>query len=184
MKLAKSSSLKAKSEGNIEKQALTKKDEVRGATIWLPHPKNVIVDYVDIFTRVRKLNLPEKLYVVIGSGTLEIKGIRIADDVDIMITSGIFQDLRKRGGWNYIKKTGLFGDVMELLQKDDVQLYYHIYGKCGYDFFMRDASRVEVHQGMYFASLSDLLRAKKEWGRTKDIADVKLIEQYLQNGNQ
>ncbi len=52
----------------------------------------------DIFSCVKTLNLPFGEYVVVSSGTLEALGIRPTRDLDIAVTSKLFEKLRTEGG--------------------------------------------------------------------------------------
>jgi len=45
---------------------------------------------MNIFERVKKLNLPLGEYVVIGGGILEALGIRNTNDVDIIVVPKLF----------------------------------------------------------------------------------------------
>ena len=46
---------------------------------------------MEILERIRSLNLPDKEFVVMGSANLEVKGIRKAGDLDIMIEKDLFE---------------------------------------------------------------------------------------------
>lgn len=135
---------------------------------------------MDIIRRVKALNLPEEKFVVIGSAILEIKGIRKTSDLDVMLTEDLFKTIKKDSSWKYTLKAGRFGDSIDLLEKDGVQLYFHIYGRYDFNFFMGDSTRVELIEGVWFGSLSDLLKIKYEWKREKDLADIALINSYLE----
>ncbi len=49
----------------------------------------------DYIKRVKKLNLPTNEYVVIGSGLLDVLGIRKAVDIDIVASRQLFKKLQK-----------------------------------------------------------------------------------------
>lgn len=134
---------------------------------------------MDLLKKIRGLNLPEKEFVVLGSGILEVKGIRKANDLDILIKEDLFKILKESTDWTYIQKTGKKGGKIDLLLKDNVQLYFHVYGEYSFNYFMEDKERVEEIENIYFSSLKDLLRNKKNWKREKDLIDIDLIENYL-----
>lgn len=52
---------------------------------------------MDIFRKVKDLNLPYGQYVIFGSGPLEAHGIRKTRDVDLLITTKLYKELKTRG---------------------------------------------------------------------------------------
>lgn len=136
---------------------------------------------MSIVEKIRSFNLPAKKYVVIGSAVMEAKGIRKANDLDIMVAPEVFEELKKEGSWHYEQKAGQKGNKIDILEKDGCQLYYHIYEEHGLDWFLAQQDRNELIDGIYFASLATLMFKKEEWRRDKDIADFRLIEEYLRN---
>ena len=117
-----------------------------------------------------------------GSAVLEIKGIRKANDIDIIVTKDLFDELKETSGWKYKKELGSLGDVwVESLENDDgISLYHHIYGGGDIDFFRNDPDNVEIIDGMYCVSLTNLLKVKSgPWNREKDRKDAELIMDYL-----
>jgi hypothetical protein len=135
---------------------------------------------MNIIETIRKIGLPEKEFVVMGSANLELKGIRKAGDLDIMIKKELFDELKKDSSWTYIYKKGRLGDEREGLQRDGIDLYHSVWGREDFDYFFEDPSRIELVDGIYFASLTNLLEAKSgRWDRPKDREDVRLIKEYL-----
>lgn len=51
----------------------------------------------EIISKVQSLNLPRGSYVVFGSCPLAVLGIREANDIDLMVSKELFEDLKKRG---------------------------------------------------------------------------------------
>lgn len=115
-----------------------------------------------------------------GSAILEVKGIRKAGDLDIMLKPELFEQIKQNPSWKYTHKTGKLGDTIDLLEKDGVQLYFHVYGVEDFDYFHADPIRTELIDGMYFVSLQNLLEIKSgRWDREKDREDAELIKKYL-----
>ena len=52
---------------------------------------------MNIIQKVQKLNLPIGEYVVVGSAILELKNIRPAQDIDLVVSSKLFKDLQYQG---------------------------------------------------------------------------------------
>ena len=55
---------------------------------------------LNIFERVRRLNLPRGEYIVVG-GSMEAHGLRKAHDVDIVATTTLFEELLYQG-WKLV----------------------------------------------------------------------------------
>jgi hypothetical protein len=135
---------------------------------------------VEIVEKIKNIGLPDKEFVVMGSAILEAKGIRKAGDLDVMVKKALFDELKKKPGWKYTHKVGKLGDSIDLLENNGVQLYFSIYGKEDYNYFLSEPTRIEEIDGIYFTSLKDLLRKKStDWDREKDKQDVELIKAYL-----
>jgi hypothetical protein len=137
---------------------------------------------MEIIEKVKALNLPSKQFVVMGGAVLELKGIRKAQDIDIIVTKTLFEELKKDPKWEYKRELGSLGNItVESLENHKgVSLYFHIYGGGDIDCFRNNQDRIEEIQGIYFVSLSNLLEAKSStWNREKDKADVELIKKYL-----
>jgi predicted nucleotidyltransferase len=136
----------------------------------------------NILDRIKSFNLPQKQCVVVGSAILEIKGIRQANDLDILVTKEIFENFKKDNSWQVIEHQKRTGEIWEFLEKDGVQVYLYFYDNhSNYDinYFLAENSRVEVVEGVYFTSLTDLIRSKSLWSREKDLKDVERIKDYL-----
>ena len=135
---------------------------------------------MDILERVKSLGLPDKQFVVMGSAILELKGIRQANDLDIMLTKDLFWKLKDDPTWRYVHKHGRLGDEIDLLEREGVQLYLSVWGREDFEYFMAEPYRTELIEGIYFCSLENLLEAKSgKWDREKDLKDAELIKTYL-----
>ena len=137
---------------------------------------------MEILQKIKNLNLPEKRFVVMGGAVLELKGIRKSNDIDIIVEKDLFETLKESANWKYKKEFGSLGQVwVESLENGGgVSLYHLIYGGGDIDFFRNNSENVEVFDGIYFVSLSNLLKVKStSWNREKDKKDVELIQEYL-----
>ena len=80
----------------------------------------------EIISKVKKLNLPENSYVVFGSCSLTIAGLRDANDIDLLVSKTIFEKL-KANGWRQIVKSSsekpLVWDVFEARDNWDFSSY-------------------------------------------------------------
>jgi hypothetical protein len=135
-----------------------------------------------ILERVKELGLPAEEFVVMGSAILEVKGIRNAEDIDIIVTRQLFEKEKLNPRWEYKVEHGDVGNVqVEMLDDNNgITLYPYIYGGGEIDFFLDDPKRTEQVEGINFASLANLLEVKSSsWNRPKDRLDVELIKAYL-----
>jgi hypothetical protein len=118
--------------------------------------------------RIAELNLSEGSYVVVGSGILGALNIRESNDIDLVVTEDVYQDIKKRG-W----KQGLWGkDVV--FQQDVFDIANDWYGEKTAD-LLRHA---QIIDGVPYLSLDDVYEWKKTKGRKKDLRDLELIDEY------
>lgn len=129
---------------------------------------------MDIFERIRNLNLPVSEYVVFGSGPLAAHGIRESNDLDLFVTDKLYKKLKKNG---WTEKS--WSDAGYYLEKDGVQMDDSWnYGKYR-PTFNEIIDKAKFINGIPFAPLTEVIKWKKAFARPKDMADIKLIESYL-----
>lgn len=130
---------------------------------------------MDIIAEVKKLDLPANEYVVFSGGTLHVLGIRDTNDIDLFVTTGLFEDLMKDGSWSLVEnfnrrflKKGIV-EIADTLPESFPKSHREI---------VDGAMFVE---GIPFMSLEDVLLFKKSINppREKDLRDIELIENYL-----
>jgi hypothetical protein len=121
---------------------------------------------------LRALDLPEGEYAIFGSGPLVARGLlREVHDLDV-VARGAAWDRAKGLGQ---VRTAPEGDPVVWLQGGAIEVFG---GWLGWDIdvLIDDA---EIIDGLPFACLEDVLAFKRFYGRPKDIAHVRLIEEYL-----
>ena len=128
---------------------------------------------MSIIERVKKLQLPQGEYVVIGSGLLDALKLREAHDLDIVASDSLFQMLRNSGEYEIKEKYG-----KELLESDAVEIWTDWKDDAPFETLLQAAIQVE---GVTFASPDVIIKRKKERGTPKDIADIQLLETYLRD---
>lgn len=129
---------------------------------------------MDIFAQVKALNLPEWQYVVFGAGPLAAHGIRPANDVDLFVTTALYQRLKAAGWHEQPTSTGGLYLANGIYEADDTWEYGT------YNPSVEQLIEVaEVIDGVPFAPLDEVLKWKRAFGRPKDVADVQLIEEHL-----
>src|SRR5260370_417002 len=81
---------------------------------------------MDIFGKVKELNLPLGEYVVFGSGPLAAHNIRPTRDVDLFVTPALYQGL-KSAGWEEkdweLRPPGKYLSKDDLYEADDMWHY-------------------------------------------------------------
>jgi hypothetical protein len=134
---------------------------------------------MDIFEAVGRLGLPVGRYVVFGSGPLAAHGIRETGDVDLLVTTALYEALRA-DGWEEKILGGPFGGRFL------VRGVYEVTDSWDYGDYNPTPEALiaaaEMINGIPFAPLAEVLRWKQAFGRPKDLADVELIEQHLRGG--
>lgn len=131
---------------------------------------------MNIIEKIKELNFPKEHYVVIGSGTMDVLGIRKAQDIDISASEELFEVLKNSGDWEEYEKYGrpfLKKDVFEI----NNQLNWDKYNTV-----LEEANKTALFiDGIPFLSLDELVKFKIASGREKDIQDIKLIKEFQQN---
>jgi len=131
---------------------------------------------MNIYQKVKKLNLPKSKYVVCSGGALEGYGIRKCNDIDIVVTKDVYLDLKKNG-W---KEISLSNGSISLVRRP-----YEITANLNYGkyqaFTQRLIKSANIIKGVPFINLEEIIKFKKEMNRDKDKEDIELIESYLRS---
>lgn len=125
----------------------------------------------EIITKVKALNLPKNSYVVFGSCPLAIAGLREAKDIDLLVSRELFKKLKKMG-WKELHKSPndkpLVNDIFEVHDNWNFSSYSPT--------LKHLLTCAEIIDGIPFASLEEVRKWKAASGRSKDLADIKLID--------
>lgn len=127
----------------------------------------------DYISRVKNLKLPKGEFFVCGSAIMDVLGIRKAEDIDILVSPRLYNELENKG-WKKHEKYNILQD------KDKI-----CGAKVTLDFMKENYSLEEIMpfaviiDDIPFMSLEMLADAKRQMGREKDLRDIKLIEEYL-----
>lgn len=131
---------------------------------------------MNIIEKIKELNLPSDKYVIIGSGTLDVLGIRSAVDIDISVTKDLYIKLKETGVWKKEERYGkifLKKDIFEVNPKLDWE---------NYKTTTEEANRSALFlEGIPFMNLDELCKFKQALGREKDIKDIVLIKKYQES---
>ncbi len=128
----------------------------------------------EIIDRIKALDLPEASYVVFGGAPLAIAGLREAGDIDLLVSKEVFDHLQKQG-WQLVHK----GPNDEPVTHGVFEAHQH-WGFSFYsptlEYLLKTATYVD---GVPIASLKEVRKWKAASARAKDLADIKLIDDYL-----
>ncbi len=127
----------------------------------------------EIINKVRELNLPQGLYIVFGSAPLAIRGIRDANDIDLLVSEEVFNSLRS-AGWKQIEK----GPSDKPLVKGDYEAHQNWNFSSYKPTLKHLLQSAELEEGIPFASLDEVRKWKFASGRPKDLIDIELIDTY------
>lgn len=130
---------------------------------------------MNIFKRLEELSFPLGEYVVIGSGALAARGIREANDLDIVVTDKLLQKLINSREYKEVIKDGRL-----FLENNDVDVTTKL--PESYSTSLKEAIKTaDIINGYPFLNILETIKFKKALGREKDYNDIKLINEYLKN---
>ncbi len=127
---------------------------------------------------LKALNLPPNEFIVVGSGSLAVRGIREAKDVDIVVTESLWNVMSKK----YKVELNDWG-VERLCLPHDIEILnpkQSIFGNSKIVPFKGIFNNADVFDGIKFLDLEHLKMIKLKLGRPIDLQDIKLIDKYLQ----
>jgi len=130
---------------------------------------------MDILKQALDLNLPLGKYAIFGSGPMAIRGIREPQDIDIIVTPSLYKELHHLG-WREEgsgRKKHLVNNSIEIFDSWDFDNY-----NPNLEQLIREA---EIINGVPIVQLDEVIKWKKAFGGDKDLADIKLIQNYLQH---
>ena len=130
----------------------------------------------EIIEKVKALNLPPTSYVVDGSCPMAIAGLRESNDIDLLVSKELFEQLKERGWREHEKGPNdkpLVHDVFEAHSQWDFSPYIFTLPQL--------QATATIVDGIPFASLQEVRNWKAATARPKDNKDIELIDAYLKN---
>lgn len=109
------------------------------------------------------LNLPTDQYAVFGSGPLAVRGWRENDDIDIVVSQKLWQELIKQ--YSPTSPISIKLDKIEIF--NDWRPWF--------DSTEELIGSAELIDGIRYVNLDNVLKWKQAMGREKDLKDIKLI---------
>ncbi len=130
---------------------------------------------MSIFDQVMTLELPIGEYAVIGSGVMSAYGIRVHNDVDLVVTKELYEELKQKG-W----KTKMVTPNFEVIENGIFEASPEMITLPNYRPDINSMIKnADIIQNIAFASLNDVIDFKRALGRDKDLVDIQLIQAYL-----
>src|SRR3972149_2458975 len=129
-----------------------------------------------LFDEEKKLNLPVGQYAITGSGPMGIRNLKIINDIDIIVTSNLWDELALKYEVfedEVIQKIVIPDSFIEIFNENSFKKE-----KSEINFFDR-IKNSEIIEGFSFESLENILFYKRKMAREKDLKDIKLIEGWL-----
>ena len=114
---------------------------------------------------ISQLPFPRNSFWVIMGGALVLHGVRdVTNDIDIGCNNTLFEQLQSCGHVVSISRSGK--------ERIDYTDLVHIYREWVVD-------SIDLIDNVQVASLKSIIKDKQLLGRTKDIQDIELIQQFL-----
>lgn len=136
---------------------------------------------MNIFEKVKSLNLPLGKYAVFGSGPLMAHGLRESRDIDILTIPEVYESLKSQGGWE--EKQWPSGDRYLAKEEFEIVIEWTYKNQESGEFYDSDIKNLideaDIINGIPFVKLEEVLAWKKVRGKEKDLRDIQLIEEYL-----
>lgn len=127
-----------------------------------------------LLSELEKLNLPKNKFAITSSGSLAIRNIREANDLDLIVYPELWQFLSKK--YKVIKE-----DDLETIYIGNIQILgngsYFTDPKFGG--VINQINNADIIDGFRYVKLDTITEIKKSMSRPKDLVDIKLIEKYL-----
>ena len=132
--------------------------------------KIIKMDFKLLLEELRNFNLQVDQFAITSSGTLAVRNIREATDLDIIVTDTLWGELIKKYP---INKDGDF----ESINVDNIQfLHKGSWFTGNNEKMIREA---DIIDGIRYVKLEEIRKRKTNRDREKDIHDVELIKNYL-----
>ena len=130
------------------------------------------------FEALKKFNLPIGQYAVTASGPLGIRNLREIQDVDIIVSIELWNELASQYGVmdvDGVMKIAFPGEDIEAFTEGS---FYTKANDPDAPSIVERISQAEIIDGLPFESLENILLFKRKMKREKDLKDIQLIEAW------
>lgn len=116
---------------------------------------------------INDLDLPLNEYWITSGSALVMHGVKeTATDIDLGCTRKLWEDFLQKGYTYRIEKDN--SKIIEVNEYVEIIKEYYV-------------DEIEFVEGLPTGSLESIKKQKSKLGREKDIRDIKLIDEYIQN---
>lgn len=133
------------------------------------------MNFPKLLQELKALNLPNDQYVIIGSGPLAVRNLREAQDLDILTSDSLWQELSQK----YPVILQIPPDI-EKIQIGNIEFVgkgssYRDDAVAAIDEIFKTADLINGH---FYINLNLLRKIKQKRAKEKDLKDIELIDQY------
>lgn len=131
---------------------------------------------------VKDLNLPLGGYAVFGSAIMDVYGLKQSNDIDLILSDELFDDLQKSSDWETIMKNPDINWQGLVCKKDspiEIEAFKYFPNPNYNGDFTEMIIEATIIDGIPFVSIEKVLEWKKSLAREKDLNDVKLIDNFM-----
>lgn len=121
--------------------------------------------------RIDHYSLPVDQVIVAGNGLLDHLGIRKSDDLDVVASGQLFEELSTQPGCEVGSADG-----DDFCRRPGLEVFRTWFGKSYADLL----PSTEMIDDVRHLDVQTLKQWKKDLGREKELADIKLLEEYFE----
>ena len=131
-----------------------------------------------LLNKLRSLELPAEDFAIFGSGPMYPRGIKeLGHDIDIVARGNAWEKALTYAEPNFTWKDS--GAKAMSLFEGQIEIFDG-WGPGKWD-VNELIDSADIFDGIRYVNLDNLIKWKKEMGRTKDLEHIKLIEEYLKS---
>ena len=135
------------------------------------------MDGQQVIAAIRSLRLSATEYVVVGGAAMSARGIRDTNDIDLVVSPELFEQLARSGWIPKLRPNGKPG-----LRQGCIEAVLDV----NTETFQRSTpwliEHSEIIHGIPFVDLDTLTSWKRTYGRDKDIRDLNMLEAFRTQG--
>ncbi|MCX6701596.1 MAG: hypothetical protein NTX96_00115 [Candidatus Zambryskibacteria bacterium] len=135
--------------------------------------------FYELLQRIKNLKLKKKTYALFGSAPIVVRSIReFSNDIDVIVNEDIWNEYLDKNGWEY-KKFQKNNSIIEAIVSGKIE-FYKSWAPGDWD-IQELIDKADDIDGIPYVNLKDVLEWKKLNRRPKDMKDIHLIEEYINN---
>lgn len=125
----------------------------------------------NLFQQIKDLHLLLGEYALFGSAPMGIRNLKVCNDIDIIVTNKLWNELKAKGWEQKIATSG-----SPVLHKNKIEAFMDWPGYSNIDELI---SRSEIIDGLPFVQLDDVVKWKKQRASEKDVRDIEIINKWI-----